>query len=350
MSLSAAAIKYRPIVVTGVAMLMLWGVVSVLTMPRREDPEYTVRTCAVTTVWPGVPAEKVEELITKPLEEAIDRISDVDIVRSTTTVGLSTIYVDAEETISPERIDNVWDKVRAQVSRVAMPEAGIRPDINDEYGDTYVILFGIYQRPLPGEQAIRKGREYSLRQLDLFSEKVKDAMRLLPGVAKSEQYGVVEEAVYVQTDLANWSQLNLTTDKLQQLVQSRNIVATGGSIDTNVGRYTVKPGGELNAVNEINSIIAGTTGEGETKHPVYLKDLGLNVVRAYVDPPRIICRFGDERGSYPAVIVALSMKSGGGHRQNLRIGEGPRQRDAGMGTEPAPRHSRDTGFRPVGKR
>jgi len=235
MSLSAAAIKYRPIVVTGVAMLMLWGVVSVLTMPRREDPEYTVRTCAVTTVWPGVPAEKVEELITKPLEEAIDRISDVDIVRSTTTVGLSTIYVDAEETISPERIDNVWDKVRAQVSRVAMPEAGIRPDINDEYGDTYVILFGIYQRPLPGEQAIRKGREYSLRQLDLFSEKVKDALRLLPGVAKSEQYGVVEEAVYVQTDLANWSQLNLTTDKLQQLVQSRNIVATGGSIDTNVG-------------------------------------------------------------------------------------------------------------------
>jgi multidrug efflux pump subunit AcrB len=310
MSLSAAAIKYRPVVVTGVAMLMLWGVVSVLTMPRREDPEYTVRTCAVTTAWPGVPAEKVEELITKPLEEAIDRIDDVDIVHSTTTVGLSTIYVDADERVPPERIDNVWDKVRAQVSRVAMPEAGIRPDVNDEYGDTYVILLGVYQRPLPGEQSIRQGRHYSLRQLDVISEKVKDALRLLPGVAKSEQYGVVEEAVYVETDLGTWSQLNLTTDKLQQLVQSRNIVAAGGTIDTDVGRFTVKPGGELNAVDEINSIIVGTTGEGAAKQPVYLKDLGLRVVRDYVDPPRIICRFGDEQGSYPAVIVALSMKSG----------------------------------------
>ena len=312
MNLAAAAIKYCPVVVTGVAMLMMWGMVSVLKiMPRREDPEYTVRTCAVTTVWSGVPAEKVEELITKPLEEAIDRIDDVDIVRSTTTVGLSTIYVDAEETVSSESIDNVWDKVRAQVNRVAMPEAGIRPDVNDEYGDTYVILFGVYQRPLPGEQTIRPGRRYSLRQLDVISEKIKDALRLLPGVAKSEQYGVVEEAVYVETDLGTWSQLNLTSDKLQQLVESRNIVATGGSIDTDVGRFIVKPGGELNAVDEIESIIAGATGEGESKQPVYLNDLGLSVVRDYVDPPRIICRFGDEQGSYPAVIVALSMKSGG---------------------------------------
>ena len=105
MSLSAAAIKYRPIVLTLVVLLMVWGVISILTMPRREDPEYTVRTCVVSTVWPGAPAEKVEELVTKPLEEVIDRIDEVDIVRSTTNIGLSTIYVDAEDSVSPEQID-----------------------------------------------------------------------------------------------------------------------------------------------------------------------------------------------------------------------------------------------------
>ena len=97
MNLASLATKCRPIVVTLVMLLMFWGVISVMTMPRREDPEYTVRTCAVTTSWPGAPAQKVEELITKPLEEAIDRIDEVDIVRSTTQVGMSTIYVDTED-------------------------------------------------------------------------------------------------------------------------------------------------------------------------------------------------------------------------------------------------------------
>ena len=56
MNLAAFAIRYRPIVLTLVTLLMLWGVISYFTMPRREDPEYTVRTCAVSTAWPGAPA------------------------------------------------------------------------------------------------------------------------------------------------------------------------------------------------------------------------------------------------------------------------------------------------------
>lgn len=64
MSLSALSMKYRTVVLTFVFMLMMWGIISVMTMPRREDPEYTVRVCAVTTAWPGAPTVKVEELST----------------------------------------------------------------------------------------------------------------------------------------------------------------------------------------------------------------------------------------------------------------------------------------------
>ena len=69
MSLAGFALRYRAIVVTFVIVLMLWGILSYRTMPRREDPEYTVRTCQVLTEWPGTPTEKVEELVTAPLEE-----------------------------------------------------------------------------------------------------------------------------------------------------------------------------------------------------------------------------------------------------------------------------------------
>jgi multidrug efflux pump subunit AcrB len=310
MNLAAFAIRYRPIVLTMVILLMAWGMVSFFTMPRREDPEYTVRTCAVSTSWPGAPAIKVEELITKPIEEACDRIDAVKIVRSTTTNGLSTVFVDAEETVSPEMIANVWDKVRANVGRVQMPEQGITPIINDEYGDTYVILIAIYQTPLPGEEVIQPRNEYSLRDLDTISERIKDELRLLDGVAKSEQYGVVEEAIYAETDAGTWSQLKLTSNQLQQLVQSRNIVAPGGTIDTGSGRFFVKPGGELNAVEELNGIVTGLAGSGNDTRQVYLPDQGVTVVRDYVDPRQVISRYGDPETKRPCVMVALSIKSG----------------------------------------
>ncbi|MBI1312631.1 AcrB/AcrD/AcrF family protein [bacterium] len=310
MNLAAFAIRYRPIVLTLVTLLMLWGVVSYLTMPRREDPEYTVRTCAVSTSWPGAPATKVEELITRPIEEACDRIDEVKVVRSTTTNGVSTVFVDAEDNVSSEKIDNLWDKVRANVSRVQMPEPGITPIVNDEYGDTYILLVAVYQTPLPGATEINPHDEYSLRDLDVISEEIKDSLRLVDGVAKAEQYGVVEEAIYAETDAGTWSQLALTSDRLQQLIQSRNIVAPGGTIDTDAGRFFVKPGGELNAVEELNSVVTGLAGDGDEKRQVYLPDLGIKVVRDYVDPRQVICRYGDAGTSRPGVIVALSLKSG----------------------------------------
>lgn len=310
MNLAAFAIRYRPIVLTLVILLMAWGVISYFTMPRREDPEYTVRTCAITTSWPGAPATKVEELITKPIEEACDRINDVDLVHSKTKNGLSTVFVDAEETVAAASINNVWDKVRANVARVQMPEPGITPIVNDEYGDTYVILVSIYQTPLSGESEIAPGNEYSLRELDVISERIKDELRLLDGVAKSEQYGVVEEAIFAETDAGTWSQLDLTSDRLQQLTQARNIVAPGGTIDTASGRFSVKPGGELNAVEELNSIVAGMAGSNGDSRQVYLEDLGIKVVRDYVQPRQVICRYGDADTSRPCVMVALSIKSG----------------------------------------
>jgi len=310
MNLAAFAIRYRPIVLTLVTLLMLWGVISYLTMPRREDPEYTVRTCAVSTAWPGAPATKVEELITKPIEEACDRIDAVKTVRSTTTNGLSTVFVDAEDSVSPETIANVWDKVRANVARVQMPEQGITPIVNDEYGDTYVLLVSVFQTPLPGETTLVPSNEYSLRELDVISEQIKDSLRLVDGVAKAEQYGVVEEAIYAETDAGTWSQLALTTDRLQQLIQSRNIVAPGGMIDTDAGRFFVKPGGELNAVEELNDVVTGLAGEGDETRQVYLPDQGIEIKRDYVDPREVICRYGDADTLRPCVIVALSLKSG----------------------------------------
>ncbi|MFI4874407.1 MAG: efflux RND transporter permease subunit, partial [Blastopirellula sp. JB062] len=215
-----------------------------------------------------------------------------------------------EDALPGSLVDGVWDKVRARIANVQMPEPNVSPVVNDEFGDTNIILFAVHQKPLPGADEIDPAHAYSPREIDLFSEQIRDALRLLPGIAKVDRFGVLDEAIYIETDAGNWSQLQLTSSQLKSLVSSRNIVAPGGTIDADDGRFFVKPGGELDAVREIDSIIAALSATDRAANHVYLESLGLSVRRDYLDPPPLICRYGDKDLSQTAVIVAVTMKSG----------------------------------------
>lgn len=309
-SLPRWAVNNRTTVLAVVFVLVSFGIGSFLTMPRREDPEFVIRTCVVTTLWPGASATKMEELVTDPLEDALGGIAEVDDLRSKSTNGLSTIFVDLDERVGGDAVDNAWDKVRAAVAKVKMPEASVKPIVNDEFGDTSVIVFAVHQTPLPNQNSIDQHNVYGFRELDVFSDEVKSALRLLPGVAKVERWGVRDEAIFIETDAGTWSQLGLTSANLESLVAQRNIIASGGMLDTGDGRVFVKPGGELNAVREIESIIASSVSSGGLANPVYLDDLGLTVRRDYEDPPALIARYGDSNATRDAVIVSLTMKEG----------------------------------------
>ncbi len=315
MNIAAFAMKYRPVVLTLVALLVVFGVYTFQTMPRREDPEFTVRSCVVSTSWPGISAIEIEELVTDPLEEALAKIEEVSKIRSTTINGLSTIYVDVEDTIARSAIQNVWDKVRAEIELVRMPSQNVRPVVDSSFGDTSILVLGIYQIPAEGREQIHPNHRYSPRDLEIFANKIKDSIRLLDGVASVDKYGVQDEAIYLETDIGNWSQLGLTTSQLRQLVDARNIIASGGSIQTQQGSYNLKPTGEINAVEEIESIAFAANNGGQSSElsdttKVRLIDLGLTVKRSYTDPPAVLSRFTDETGTYPAVMLGVTMKSG----------------------------------------
>lgn len=309
MSISAFAVKYRPIILSSVILLMAWGAYSFFTMPRREDPEFTIRVCVVSTAWPGAPAEKVEELITDKIEEDLISIEEVDVVRSTSKTGQSVVYVELDDRVAPRDIQNVWDKVRAKVNLIQMPDPAVKPIVNDEFGDTAVLVLAVHQVPLEGEAKVRDLYRYSFRQLEEFADTLSDSLRLLDGVAKVDKFGVREEAIYIETDMGNWAQLGLSTAQLEQLASNRNIIQPGGQIDTDAGQVNVKPGGEFNAIGEIRSI-ASTVRSGEQDNQVYISELGLTVTRSYEDPAAYICRYGDTNLSEPAVMIAITMKSG----------------------------------------
>ncbi|TWT50951.1 Multidrug resistance protein MdtB [Rubripirellula amarantea] len=314
-SLPDFAVRRPTITITLVLLLVAWGSVSFFTMPRREDPEFTLKIALVTTRWQGASAEQMEKLVTDPLEDAIDGLEEVRLIRSTSSSEQSVIFVELEDNVPGARVDDAWDRVRARIRNVTMPDESISPFLFDEFADTSVLLYAVHQRPLDGDSVVDPKYAYSSRQLDLYSERIRDSLRLLPGVSQVGRFGVQEEAIYIETDEGNWSTLDLTTAQIQSLAKSQNIVAPGGKIDAEDGRFFVKPSGDVGAVEAFDSLVVGVVATAEENgdagfNQVQLKNMGLNVRRGYVDPAQRICRYGTPEFETPAITLAVSMKSG----------------------------------------
>lgn len=309
MNLSPFALRHRSIVLAATALLAIWGVIAFANAPRREDPEFQVNRCTVVTQWPGAPAEKVERLVTDTIESRIDELEEIETIDSLSTIGLSMIRVETVDGI--DDFDDVWDKVRAKVARARqdLPDGCGEPFVNSEFGDTAAMVLALYQIVPEGSEHLR----YTPRQLEDFAEALQDRLKLMPAVARVDLYGVQQEVIYLEVDPGKWSQLALTTDQLQALLAQRNIVAPGGTIDTPRDRYLIEPSGDLTAVSEIRRVLVGTRAPSSPggRDP-YLEDLGLEVRRGYVEPPRLMTRVSPEGAetSYPCVVISFTMKGG----------------------------------------
>ncbi|MHC4471950.1 MAG: efflux RND transporter permease subunit [Planctomycetota bacterium] len=309
MNLPRFALRRQAIVLAATAVAVLWGTLTFLTMPRREDPEFKIRTCIITASWPGATAEKVEQLVTDPIEKAASSIDEVDKVRSTSRTGYCTVYVDLDETVTD--VDAIWDQVRAKVDTVlpSLPEGCSKPNVNSDFGDTAAMMLALYQVPPPDREADAESWRMTPRELEVEAERIKDEIERLDSVAGVALVGVRKEVIYLEVDSGRWSQLDMTLSRLRDLLAARNIVAPGGIIETERGRFGVLPTGELNAVEDIEGIIVA---RDESGLPVYLRDLGIRVVRDYEDPPRRLTRYRDPAlgRSVECVVITFTMKAG----------------------------------------
>ena len=87
----------RQIAWIALAATIVWGVFGYLNMPKLKDPDIPVRIALAITPWPGISAEKVEQLVTRKVEQAATGNSKVDRVESTTQDNISVVTVRLEK-------------------------------------------------------------------------------------------------------------------------------------------------------------------------------------------------------------------------------------------------------------
>jgi multidrug efflux pump subunit AcrB len=121
---------------------ILWGIIGYLSMPQRKDPEIPVISALVITSWPGMDAERIEERVTRRIEEVVAENQHVDVIRSTTRTGVSFVYVDLKEGIT--ETGEIFDDIALKLEAIDdLPEGAGPIQFIKDFGSTAALMLTV---------------------------------------------------------------------------------------------------------------------------------------------------------------------------------------------------------------
>ncbi|MGE5701508.1 MAG: efflux RND transporter permease subunit [Clostridia bacterium] len=251
-------VKKRKITLLFSAMVIMVGFMSFFQLPKQEFPDVVINMATVTTILPGATPEKVEQTVTKKLEERINELQGLKYVQSTSSLGVSHIIIETKGDVDPKQ---TFDELRKKVkdAEADLPADAKQPIINDDLNRTFVQSIAIY--------ADSREQVYSLRDL---LKTWKDQLRTIPNVSDVSIDGLPEEEVRIDVDTQKLQNYGLTWGQVMAAVKTENEKIPLGDLTVSDRTYQLKLN-ETRSAEELNNIIISRTPEG---FPVYLKDIG----------------------------------------------------------------------------
>lgn len=286
-ALTRFSIERWRLTLTAIVLVLFAGTYTYLRQPSQEDPEIIIRTAVVTVAFPGMSASRVEQLLIKPVEEAVKQIPEADTVRSSAQTGLATVKVELLPTVINTR--PVWDNLRNKMADLApsLPAGTVGPLVNDDYGRVAVTTLAL------------TGADFSMAELRAQARWVRDRLSTLSLISRIDLFGVQDERIWLTFDRTRLSQLGLSSTQVLNAIAEQNQILPAGSLITEDGmRYALEPSGDFRSVDAIGDVPVSTPSGAV----VYVRDI-VKVERGYVDPPRKPVLFNGQ----PAVVLALSM-------------------------------------------
>ena len=130
--------------------VIAWGIWAYAAMPKRKDPDIPVRQVAVVTPWPGQSAERVEQLVTRKIEERVAQNIRVSEITSRSRPGLSVVYAEVDENA---RIDTAkeFDDIKVKLDALTdLPEGAGPIQYIKEFGETSALMLAVASPPASG--------------------------------------------------------------------------------------------------------------------------------------------------------------------------------------------------------
>ncbi|MGA8052907.1 MAG: efflux RND transporter permease subunit [Burkholderiales bacterium] len=290
-NLSEWAIKHKSLVVFFMIVSVAAGAFAFKRLGRAEDPAFTFRTMVVFAAWPGATVEETLLQVTERIERKLQETDYLRNIRSYTTAGVTTIFVDLEGATPPEKVPDIWYQVRKNIGdiRGTLPQGVIGPGFNDDFGDTFGTIYAF------------TGDGFTHRELRDYVEEARSRLLNVKDVSKIEVLGAQDERIFIEFSTERLAALGLDYRSLVQTLQAQNLVRPSGVMQTDEERLFLRVTGSFDNEDDIRNVNFVMSGRN-----IRLGDIA-EVKRGYADPPDPLFRVNGK----PAIALAIAMREGG---------------------------------------
>lgn len=264
----------RPVTVSmAVVAMLVFGLVLLGRLGLTLLPDLSYPTLTVRTTYTGAAPSEVENLISKPIEEAVGVIKNVRTVKSISRAGQSDVLLEFNwgTDMGLAGID-----VREKLDLVQLPLDVQRPTLLRFNPTLDPIVRLSLSRASVSDTQTPEAAEQSLTALRrLADEQIKKQLEAIEGVAAVKISGGFEDEVQINIDQDKLSQLNLSIEQVAQHLQAENINLSGGRLEEGSQQLLVRTINQYQSVQEMADTIV-TSKDGK---PVYLRDIAQVAMR-----------------------------------------------------------------------
>jgi multidrug efflux pump subunit AcrB len=290
-NLSEWALKHRPLTVFLMIVAVVSGIISFIGLGRNEDPSFVIKTMVVQAAWPGATVEDTLKQVTERLERKLQETPKLDFLRSFTRAGVTTIFVNLKGNATAREIPDIWYHVRKSIGdiRHTLPAGVVGPGFNDEFGDTFGIIYGF----------VAEG--FTHRELRDYVEDIRSKLLQVRDVSKIEILGAQDEKIFVEFSMQELASLGIDRSALISALQVQNVVQPAGVIQTGNETLSLRVSGAFRSEQDVSGVNFAVGGR-----MLRLSDIA-QVRRGFSDPPQPMFRVNGE----PAIGLAIAMRDGG---------------------------------------
>jgi HME family heavy-metal exporter len=313
-TLVGTSLRQRLLVLAVAALLMIYGSMTLMTLPVDVFPDLNKPTVTIMTEAPGMAPEEVEQRVTFPLETTLNGMAGVTRVRSVSGVSLSVIYVEfawgTDIYLNRQQVNERLGLVREQLPASVSPQIGPVSSIMGE-----IMLIALSSEGA-SPMVARDYADWTLRP----------RLLTLPGVAQVIPMGGEVRQYRVTPDLVRMQALNVELGDIEAALRYVGVNSSGGFLDHAGKEYLIRNIGRTTSLDDLRNLVIGH----KDAHPVLLRQV------ADVDITAAAKRGDAGYNGKPAVILSVQKQPGADtvaltrslEQALLEVG---RQRPAGVG-------------------
>ena len=288
MKIANYAVKNYQFTLTMFLMVVVVGIVTIMTMPRAEDPDMNAPQFPIIAVYPGTSPDDMEELVVKPVEKRLYELENVRKINTTISDGLAVFAVYYKYGVV---VDEKYSEIVRELN-------SIKGDLPKE-----VIKLEAQKATPSGTNVLQMAlisNNASLDQLKITAERLQEDLEKVTSLKKVTISGLPESQVKIDLNIEKMAQMQVSPDRVLQAIQSEIANIPGGSIVENTKSFNILTSGNYQNIEEIkNTIVFSYQGKN-----VLLTD----VAKVYFDyaPENHITRLNQNR----CLFVTAAQKSG----------------------------------------